>query len=119
RTGEGGKFLWPGFGENIRVLRWIHDRVQGRGAAREAPIGLLPGEGAIDTDGLDVSPDAMRELLSVDRGAWQEEANAIEAFLRSFGDRTPEGIWKQPAALKARLDPPDGRPRAPVDGQSA
>ena len=47
RTGEGGKFLWPGFGENIRVLRWIHDRVQGKGAVREAPIGLLPGEGAM------------------------------------------------------------------------
>jgi phosphoenolpyruvate carboxykinase (GTP) len=103
RTNAEGKLLWPGFGENVRVLRWIHGRVNGTAAAREAPIGLLPAEGAIDTSGLDLPPGAMSELSAVDRDAWREEARDQEAFLKSFGAHTPPGLWKQHADLQARL----------------
>jgi phosphoenolpyruvate carboxykinase (GTP) len=103
RTNDQGKFLWPGFGENLRVLRWIHGRVHGTAAGRESPIGILPAEGAIDTTGLDVSTQAMAELTAVDREAWLAEADDIEGFLKEFGARMPEGIWRQHRALKQRL----------------
>ena len=103
RQNEAGKYLWPGFGENLRVLRWIVGRVNGDAAAQETPIGLLPADGAIDTNGLDVSAEAMRELMSVDKEAWRGEARELEEFLKSFGDRVPEGIWRQQKALVERL----------------
>jgi phosphoenolpyruvate carboxykinase (GTP) len=103
RQNEAGKYLWPGFGENLRVLRWIAGRVKGEAAAQETPIGLLPAEGAIDTSGLDVSAEAMRELMSVDKEAWRGEAGDLEEFLKSFGDRVPEGIWRQQKSLVERL----------------
>ncbi|MFT3770853.1 MAG: phosphoenolpyruvate carboxykinase (GTP) [Minicystis sp.] len=103
RTNDQGKYLWPGFGENLRVLRWIHGRVHGTAAAQESPIGVLPAEGAIDISGLDVSTQAMGELLAVDREGWIAEANDQEGFLNEFGSHMPEGIWKQHAALKQRL----------------
>jgi phosphoenolpyruvate carboxykinase (GTP) len=103
RQNEAGKYLWPGYGENLRVLRWIVGRVKGEAAAQETPIGLLPAEGAIDTNGLDVSAEAMRELMSVDKEAWRGEAKELEEFLKSFGDRVPEGIWRQHKALVERL----------------
>jgi phosphoenolpyruvate carboxykinase (GTP) len=103
RQNEAGKYLWPGFGENLRVLRWIVGRVKGEAPAQETPIGNLPAEGAIDTNGLDVSAEAMRELLSVDTEAWREEARDLEGFLKSFGDRMPEGMWRQHKALVDRL----------------
>jgi phosphoenolpyruvate carboxykinase (GTP) len=106
RTNDQGKFLWPGFGENLRVLRWIHGRVHGTAAGRESPIGVLPGEGAIDTSGLDVSTAAMNELLQVDRAAWLAEADDQEGFLKEFGSHMPEGIWRQHRALKQRLHNP-------------
>jgi phosphoenolpyruvate carboxykinase (GTP) len=104
RTNEQGKFLWPGFGENLRVLRWVHGRVHGATDARETPIGLVPTEGALDTSGLDLPPNAMSELMSIDRGAWIEEVRDQESFLKSFGDRMPEGIWRQHRQLKHRLE---------------
>jgi phosphoenolpyruvate carboxykinase (GTP) len=103
RQNEAGKYLWPGFGENLRVLRWIVGRVNGDAAAVETPIGILPAEGAIDTNGLDVSAEAMRELMSVDKEAWSTEARELEEFFKSFGDRVPEGIWRQQKALLERL----------------
>ena len=103
RTNEQGKFLWPGFGENLRVLRWVIGRVDGTAEAREAPIGFLPAEGAIDTNGLDVSEHAMNELMTVDREQWLAEVTDQEGFLKEFGTRMPEGIWRQHAALRARL----------------
>ncbi len=103
RQNDAGKYLWPGFGENLRVLRWIVGRVKGEAPAQETPIGNLPAEGAIDTNGLDVSAEAMRELLSVDTEAWREEARDLEGFLKSFGDRMPEGMWRQHKALVDRL----------------
>jgi phosphoenolpyruvate carboxykinase (GTP) len=103
RKGENGAFLWPGFGENVRVLRWIHDRVLGKAAGKVTPLGILPAEGEIDTSGLEVTPRAMEELLAVDRAAWLDEVRDQEEFLRTFGTHTPERLWQQVRDLKARL----------------
>ncbi len=103
RTNEAGKFLWPGFGENVRVLRWIHGRVHGTSEGRDTPIGIMPADGAIDTSGLDLSAAAMTELLDIDRAAWLDEVNDQDEFLKSFGDKTPAALWAQHSALKARL----------------
>jgi phosphoenolpyruvate carboxykinase (GTP) len=103
RQDEHGKFLWPGFGDNLRVLEWIVGRVNGRGGARETPIGLLPADGALDVSDLGIEPGIMSELLSVDPDAWRAEALDTRAFLESFGPRMPDGIWRQLRALEGRL----------------
>jgi phosphoenolpyruvate carboxykinase (GTP) len=98
-----GKFLWPGFGENMRVLRWIVDRCQGRGEAVESPIGMLPARGAIDTSGLDVSEATMNELLSVAREDWRAETESIGEFFGKFGARLPAEMSRQRSELVKRL----------------
>lgn len=103
RTDDEGNFLWPGFGENMRVLKWIIDRCNGNGEAVETPIGYVPAKGAIDTTGLDISDEVMEELLSVDRDVWAEEIKDQEEFLKQFGDRLPEEIIAQKEALKRRF----------------
>jgi phosphoenolpyruvate carboxykinase (GTP) len=103
RTNAEGKYLWPGFGENLRVLRWIHGRVHGTAAGAASPIGILPAEGAIDLAGLDLAPSAMNELFDVDREAWLGEVKDQSAFLAELGDRLPEGIRRQHHALANRL----------------
>ena len=103
RTGDDGKFLWPGYGDNIRVLKWIIERVRGEGAAVESPIGLLPQPGALDTRGLDLPSGAMDQLLSVDVEAWQKEAERSTQFLSKFGAHMPEALWDEHRQLKARL----------------
>ncbi len=103
RQNEAGKFLWPGFGENLRVLRWIVDRVNGEGKATDTPIGLLPTRDGIDSEGLSLSETAMDELLHVDKNAWLEESRDLESFFKTFGDRVPQAIWKQYEELQARL----------------
>ncbi len=95
RQDSRGQFLWPGFGENLRVLRWIIDRCEGRAGARQTPIGLLPEPGGIDTRGLDVSPQTMEALLSIDNGKWQKEMESIGDYLGSFGDRLPEALRRE------------------------
>src|SRR5262245_20960375 len=96
RTDERGRFIWPGFGENLRVLLWMIDRVKGRGAAEETPIGLVPGDSALDWDGLGLGASERQALLRVDRGEWAAELPEIRAFFDRFGDRLP-------AELAARL----------------
>jgi phosphoenolpyruvate carboxykinase (GTP) len=98
-----GKWLWPGFGENSRVLAWVFDRVAGNADAVETPIGLLPIEGALDGEGLDVSPEDLAELLRVDVAEWKAELPSIRAHLISFGDKLPAELNEQLAALEARL----------------
>jgi phosphoenolpyruvate carboxykinase (GTP) len=98
-----GKFLWPGFGENMRVMRWIVDRCQGRGEAIESPIGMLPARGAIDTSGLDVSEATMNELLSVAREDWRAETESIGEFFGKFGTRLPAEMSRQRSELVKRL----------------
>ena len=94
RQDKQGKFLWPGFGENLRVLRWIIERCEGRVDAIETAIGYLPKSGDIDTAQLDISDETMQALISIDKAQWLEEMSAIGEYLDSYGDRLP-------AALKA------------------
>jgi phosphoenolpyruvate carboxykinase (GTP) len=103
RQDAGGKFLWPGFGDNLRVLRWVAERCGGGGTAVESPIGWLPAEGALDTTGLDVAPAAMRELLAIDPADWKAEAAGLAEFFAKFGDRLPPELERQRQALLARL----------------
>ena len=103
RQGADGKFLWPGFGENMRVLRWILDRCEGKGAAVASPIGHLPAPGAIDTGGLDVDAATMAELLDVSRDDWRAEADSIGEFFTKLGARLPAEMDRQRRALVQRL----------------
>ncbi|MDX6350821.1 MAG: phosphoenolpyruvate carboxykinase [Streptomyces sp.] len=98
-----GRFVWPGFGENSRVLKWIVDRLNGRAEGVETPIGILPAEGALDTDGLDISKEDLDLLLSVDLDVWRDEASLIPSHLETFGDHTPKELWDEYRALVARL----------------
>ncbi|HEX5956200.1 MAG TPA: phosphoenolpyruvate carboxykinase (GTP) [Solirubrobacterales bacterium] len=104
RKDERGKFIWPGFGENSRVLEWICRRCDGEGETVETPIGLVPAEGEITLDGLDVSDEQMRELLRVDADGVREQLPQVEEFLAQFGDHLPAEIGEQLGALKRRLD---------------
>ncbi|MCG5216817.1 phosphoenolpyruvate carboxykinase (GTP) [Streptosporangium sp. KLBMP 9127] len=101
RKGADGTFLWPGFGENSRVLKWIVERLNGTAEAVRTPIGLLPAE--LDTDGLDLSPEDLRTLLSVDPEIWREEASLIPGHFETFGDRLPKELWDEYNALFGRL----------------
>jgi phosphoenolpyruvate carboxykinase (GTP) len=103
RQNAEGKFIWPGFGENMRVLRWIVDRCTGAGKAVDSPIGQLPGRGAIDTSGLDVDAATMDELFSVPRDDWRAEAEGIGEFFAKFGSRLPAEMEQQRQALLRRL----------------
>jgi phosphoenolpyruvate carboxykinase (GTP) len=103
RQGPDGKFIWPGFGENLRALRWIIDRCKGSGGAVESPIGFLPAEGAIDTDGLNVNDATMADLLSVSKDDWRAEAAGIGEFFGKFDGRLPEEMRRQRDALVRRL----------------
>jgi len=103
RKGPDGKFLWPGFGENSRALKWMCERVDGKAGARDTAIGLLPGENDLDLDGLCISPEAIRELLNVDLGAWGAEVPDIERHFKQFGDRLPRRVATQLTELAARL----------------
>ena len=89
RQDKNGKFLWPGFGDNLRVLRWIVDRCAGRVGARETPIGFLPNAGDIDLKGLDIAPEIMESLLSVDPTSWQTEMRDIASYFGEFGAALP------------------------------
>jgi phosphoenolpyruvate carboxykinase (GTP) len=103
RQNAAGKFIWPGFGENLRVLRWMIDRCNGSGKAVESPIGWLPATGALDTSGLDVDAAAMDELLAVPRAEWRAEAEGIGEFFTKFGDRLPAEMDRQRRELVRRL----------------
>jgi phosphoenolpyruvate carboxykinase (GTP) len=103
RTNEEGKFLWPGFGDNIRVLKWILERVDNRAPARATAIGNVPTADALDLAGLDLNVPRMDELLAVDPGAWLEELTRNGAFLQRFEDRLPSSLQAEHHALRDRL----------------
>jgi phosphoenolpyruvate carboxykinase (GTP) len=103
RKDANGKFVWPGFGENSRVLKWISERLAGTAEASETPIGRVPTEAALDTDGLSLSKDALDLLLTVDVDAWRGEAALIPAHYERFGDRLPTELWSEHRALVERL----------------
>ena len=103
RKGEDGSFLWPGYGENSRVLKWVFERVQGRAKAIDTPIGRLPETGELDLDGLDVSAAAMAELLRVDVEGWTAQLAEIKAHYDKFGDKLPQGLKDELQSLEQRL----------------
>ncbi|MCB1136746.1 MAG: phosphoenolpyruvate carboxykinase (GTP), partial [Chlamydiia bacterium] len=103
RRGKDNSFLWPGFGENSRVLKWIFERCDGEDNAETSPIGYLPKAGALDLSGLDVKQDALRELFHIDGAQWLEEVQKITKYYERFGDRLPKGIRQELANLERRL----------------
>ena len=103
RQDEKGKFLWPGYGENLRVLKWVIDRCFERVDAEKTPIGFVPRPGDINTDGLDISAETMKGLLGIDRTHWTEELKGVREFFEKFGDRLPDEIWTEFHALEKRL----------------
>jgi phosphoenolpyruvate carboxykinase (GTP) len=120
RKDENGKFVWPGFGENSRVLKWIAERLDGKADARPTPIGNLPTPASLDTSGLSLTDKHLDLLLSVDADVWKEEASLIPAFYEKFGDRMPQGLWDQYDALVERLgETPAQRASAPSSKASA
>jgi phosphoenolpyruvate carboxykinase (GTP) len=104
RKGSNGKYLWPGFGENVRVLKWILERVEGKGKASETPIGFVPTADALTLDGLDISAETIQELLAVDTAEWQKEAEEIGTFFKKFGSRLPAELREEQAHLTERLN---------------
>jgi phosphoenolpyruvate carboxykinase (GTP) len=103
RKDEDGKFLWPGFGDNARVLAWIFRRLDGEAQARETPIGYIPSAEDLDLGGLDVTPEGLEQLLSVDEQGLRAELEQVSEFLDRFGDRLPAEMRAQHEALLAKL----------------
>jgi len=103
RTDENGKFLWPGYGENSRVLKWIFERCEGKVHAVDTPIGRLPEPVDLDTKGLDLPASNVAKLLNVDIDGWLAEVPRIREHFAKFGDRLPEGMKKEVNDLEARL----------------
>jgi len=103
RDTEGG-FLWPGFGENSRVLKWVIERIEGTAAAVETPVGRVPTPDSIDIEGLDVTIEELAAALAVDREEWRDELPSINAWFEKFGDKLPAVLWTELDGLKARLD---------------
>jgi len=103
RADEEGKFIWPGFGENLRVLEWIVKRVHGEMDAEETPIGYIPKQDDIDISGLDLSSHDMERLLEVDKEEWKQELEGVKEFLDQFGERLPKEMTAEYEALLKRL----------------
>ena len=103
RQDDNEKFLWPGFGENIRVLKWIIDRVNNRVEARPTPIGLIPNIEDIDLEGLNITKERMEKLFEVNLSEWKAEMNGIKAFLRQFDERLPNEIWNEFKKLDSKI----------------
>jgi phosphoenolpyruvate carboxykinase (GTP) len=100
---KNGKFLWPGFGDNLRVLSWIIDRCEGRAAAKETPIGFLPRPEDIDLSGLVLSDGALQQLMNIDSAAWHTEIDDIGKYLGEFGSRTPAVLRAESQRVKTAL----------------
>src|SRR5690606_21423133 len=103
RKGDDGKFLWPGFGDNSRVLQWVLERVAGQGGATDTAIGRVPTPDALDLSGLDLDAGTLEQLLSVDNEAWRHEVPLIEAHYAGIGERVPDALKDQLAELEKRL----------------
>ncbi|AKL97987.1 phosphoenolpyruvate carboxykinase (GTP) [Endomicrobium proavitum] len=104
RKDENGKFMWPGFRDNSRVIKWMIDRIEGKAGAKESEIGLLPEEGALDTTGLDVSKETMDKLLSVNKEDWKKEVAMVEEFYAKFGDKIPKDLRTHLEELKQAVN---------------
>jgi phosphoenolpyruvate carboxykinase (GTP) len=114
RTDESGKFLWPGFGDNLRVLEWVLERCAGRGQAADTPIGYVPTLDSIDRKGIDISDTVLRGLLHVDSAEWVEAVAGQEDFLKTFGRRMPKEMWAQHEELARRIEGTATSAAAPI-----
>ena len=103
RVDQKGKFLWPGYGENSRVLKWIFERVSGTGQAIDTPIGRLPAPGALDVSNLNLAPGVLEELLKVDTAAWLAEVPLIHHHYERFGNKLPQQLYQELEQLNERL----------------
>ncbi len=103
RRDSDGSFLWPGFGENSRVLKWVVERLEGAADAAETPIGWVPTAESLDTDGLDLTPEQIEAVLRVDPDEWRAEVPSVTEWFEVFGDKLPGVLWSELDALKARL----------------
>ncbi|HVM75412.1 MAG TPA: phosphoenolpyruvate carboxykinase (GTP) [Candidatus Saccharimonadales bacterium] len=104
RKGPDGKFLWPGFGDNVRVLKWILERVEGRGQAEETPIGFVPTRNALTLDGLGLSPETLRELFRVDADDWEIDLADTREFFSKFGGRLPAPLREEYQGVVRRFE---------------
>jgi phosphoenolpyruvate carboxykinase (GTP) len=103
RRDADGRFLWPGYGENVRVLKWMVERIRGTGRAEETPIGWVPAAGALDTGGLEVTPVQLREALKCDAGEWLQALEELDEFYKQFGPRLPQPIADTLATTRRRF----------------
>ncbi|MGI6049974.1 MAG: phosphoenolpyruvate carboxykinase (GTP) [Acetivibrionales bacterium] len=103
RKDENDKFIWPGYGENSRVLKWICERVSGEGDAVKTAIGYMPSADAIDTEGLDISKEALEGILDVNHDEWLREVESVKDHYNNYGPKLPKELWNQLAALEERL----------------
>ena len=103
RRDADGSFLWPGFGENSRVLKWVVERIEGRATAHETPIGYVPSPESLDTDGLDMTAEEIQQALDVSTEEWAAEIPQIQEWFDKFGDTLPATLLTELDGLKARL----------------
>jgi phosphoenolpyruvate carboxykinase (GTP) len=103
RKSADGKFLWPGFAENSRVIKWIVERIEGTAAAVDTPIGRVPAPGALDIEGLDIEPAELEAAMAVDPEEWKAEVPGIVEWFEKFGDKLPSTLWTELDSLKSRL----------------
>lgn len=103
QTDGKGKFIWPGFGENVRVLKWVIDRCRGSGGAEESPIGCLPAAGSLDTEGLNLSPESLQALFRIDKEGWLNATKGQAEFFAKFGEHLPPALLEERQALVDRL----------------
>jgi len=104
RRDDDGDFLWPGFSENSRVLKWAIERIEGTAEAIETPIGYVPTVESLDVDGLDLDRASLEAVLRVDPEEWRQELPQISEWFDKFGDKLPAVLWTELDGLKARLD---------------
>lgn len=104
RRGKDKKFLWPGYGENLRILKWIIERANAKAEAVKTPIGYVPAPGSIDLKGLDLPEGTMEELFRIDREGWLDELKSSEVFFKKFGERFPKRLWQEYEDLSARIN---------------
>ena len=98
-----GKFMWPGFSDNFRIIKWMLDRVDGKVSAKETPVGLLPNIPDLNLDGLDISEETVNSLFEIKKDQWQREIAGIEEFYGQFGERLPKELQNHLAELKRRM----------------
>jgi phosphoenolpyruvate carboxykinase (GTP) len=103
RRGPDGRFLWPGYGQNVRVLKWIVERIRGTAGAAESPVGLIPRPEDLTLEGLEAPRDAVAAALAIDRDGWLQGLSEQRDLFEQFGDRLPRAIWEEHERMERRL----------------